>query len=227
MAQPGPSTILSPGHLLAVAAHDLKNPVSGIMSAAEYLLEDASGLLESEHLAVLQSIESSSRQMLAVIEDLSEIAVLETEGIRLDDSPADFNELIRKATDQVRAAAGPKEIRIELATDIASPKVDMDSARIQQAVQRMLALAIRNAPQAGRIGIRMSVDGAHARLILQTKVVEDSITRAEAGANLTIALIHRIAEAHGGTFEHAGGAGGGQMFQLTLPVSGRPRSKRP
>src|SRR5262245_58409082 len=63
--------------LLGIAAHDLRNPISGILTASQYLLDDAASSLEAEHVALLQSIESSSRFMLRLIEDMLEISTIE------------------------------------------------------------------------------------------------------------------------------------------------------
>jgi signal transduction histidine kinase len=228
MAQAGRNPILQAGRLIAVAAHDLKNPVSGIMSAAEYLIEDAAGLLESEHLAMLQSIESSSRQMLAIIEDLSEIGAIESEKPQFDASPKDLVQLVRSAVEESRPAAGLKKIRIDLRADSHPLLAEVDPARMQMGLQRLLGLGISAVPRGARIGIRI-------RRVKENAVIRVGIGGAagESGARprdprgaLSVLLVERIAEAHGGALECASEAGGGQWFQLLLPLSGRAHSGR-
>ncbi len=216
-------------NLVAIAAHDLKNPVSGIMSAAEYLIEDASGLLESEHLAVLQSIESSSRQMLAIIEDLSEIAAIESGTLPFDAPPKDLVELIRGIVKQSRPAAVSKHIRIDLRAVSTALLVEVDPVLIDTALQRMIGLSMSAAPRGARIGIRVRRAKENAVISMGAEGAPG-----EAGARprdprgaLSILLIERIAEAHGGALECASQAGGGQLFQLVLPLSGRAHSRRP
>ncbi len=74
-APEGSSKTHSAGQLSAIRtlAHDLRNPISGILTASQYLIEDASPLLETEHIALLQSIESSSEFMLKLIRDMLQV----------------------------------------------------------------------------------------------------------------------------------------------------------
>ena len=57
-------------NVVHMLAHDLRNPLSGILTATQYLVEDASPLLENEHVTLLRSIESSSEFMLKLIRDM-------------------------------------------------------------------------------------------------------------------------------------------------------------
>jgi signal transduction histidine kinase len=57
-------------NLIRTLAHDLRNPISGILTASQYLIEDASPLLEAEHVTLLRSIESSSEFILKLITDM-------------------------------------------------------------------------------------------------------------------------------------------------------------
>jgi len=56
-------------HLLRSVAHDLRNPISGILVASEYLIDDLPSASE-DHVALLQAIYSSSQFMLRLIDDL-------------------------------------------------------------------------------------------------------------------------------------------------------------
>jgi signal transduction histidine kinase len=62
---------------LHVAAHDLRNPISGILSASEFLLEDLPDARE-EHIAILRAIYTSSRFMLQLIDDIGEMSAGES-----------------------------------------------------------------------------------------------------------------------------------------------------
>ncbi len=220
MAHAGTKAILTPGGILATAAHDLKNSLSGILSAAEYLIEDASGLLESEHLAILYSIESSSRQLLARIDDLAEISSIAPDRLLRDAEPRDLIRLIRTVVARSRALLASKKIRIDLNAMDERPRAEVDSRRLQQAMQRLLGLAVRDLPEGSRIAIRIAT--------VKQKVVISVPFRSAGvapGDQLSVLLIERIAHAHGGAFRGAAASGGGAVFHLTLPLSGRSRRK--
>ena len=80
--------------LLAATAHESRNPLNGILAASQYLLEDAAHWLKPEHIALLRSVESSSRVMFRVIDDLMEAAAIEFGGLRLVLTQTDILELI-------------------------------------------------------------------------------------------------------------------------------------
>jgi signal transduction histidine kinase len=219
------------GRLLEVAAHDLRNPVSGIMSASEYLLEDASASLEDEHLAVLRSIESSSRQMLAVIDDISEIAALESGRFHPDAHPKDIVRMIQGIVAQNRPAADRKKLRIELLADADVPPVEMDSDRVHRAVSRMVSMSISSAPEGAGLGIRVAAAKEHVVITVWSDKASlhgpGERRMSDAGVTLSTLLIELVVKAHGGTIEAGSGSGNGQAFKLTLPLSRRARSSRP
>ena len=219
------------GRLLAIAAHDLRNPVSGIMSASEYLLEDAADLLESEHLAVLRSIESSSRQMLAVIDDISEIAALESGKLQTDAQPKDIVRMIRGVIAQNRPGADRKGIHIDLQAQPEMPPVEMDSARVHRAVHRLIGMSIGSAPEGAGIGIRVAKAGDHVAITVSTDGAllpgAHGLRPGDAASTLSALLVELVVEAHGGTIEAGSDSRKGQVFQLTLPLSARSRPHRP
>jgi signal transduction histidine kinase len=51
-------------------AHDLQNPISGILAATQYLIEDAGPILENHHVIALKAIESSGFRLLRLIDNL-------------------------------------------------------------------------------------------------------------------------------------------------------------
>lgn len=228
MAHAGRNLMLTAENLLAIVAHDLKNPVSGILSAAEYLREDAPHLLEPEHLAVLQSIESSSRQMLGIIEELAEIAAFGSDRLQVDGSSIDLVGLIQRIINQHRPAAEINTIAIELKTSAGALSLEIDSNRIQQAIHRLLAIAVRIVGRGSRIELILDTTTDDAIVSIYGESGRANVVRhlGEAGTGLAVALIERVAAAHGGALECGGEAGGGQLFRLTLPLPGRARSRR-
>lgn len=207
--------------VLATAAHDLRNPLSGILTAAEYLIEDASGLLESEHLAMLHSIESSSRQMLALIDDLAEISSIEPDGLDWGSAPRDLVRLVRGVVVRNRMLLDSRKIRIVLTFENDPPRAEVDSRRVQQAIQRLLGLAIRDLAEGSRIVIRVASVNKNAVISIPFRGAG-----VPAGDRLSVLLIERIARAHGGAFRSGDEPGIGPVLRLTLPLSGGPHAKR-
>ena len=89
-----------------------RNPISGILAAGQYLLEDAGAVLDEQHLAMLQSIDSSSRTMLRLIDDLIELANLESGELRLEIRATEIHGLMDQAVAASQAVADRKRVRL-------------------------------------------------------------------------------------------------------------------
>src|SRR5258708_9289773 len=110
-----------PIQLLEIAAHDLRNPISGILAAGQYLLEDASPLLDEQHLAMLQSIDSSSRSMLRLIDDVIELANIESGELRLDIKATEIQPLMHQAVSASHAVANRERVPLVVGADGNAP----------------------------------------------------------------------------------------------------------
>jgi signal transduction histidine kinase len=92
--------------LLEMAAHDLRNPISGVLAASQFLIEDAAGRLEKHHLSMLRSMGSSSRIMLRLLEDMLEIAAISTARPRMHLQLTDIRTLVEQSLSMTRPASG-------------------------------------------------------------------------------------------------------------------------
>ena len=70
--------------LLELAAHDLRNPLSGVLTATQLLIEEASPVLSPDQRLLLRSIESSTQFMLRLVEDMVELPQLKDGNRKLD-----------------------------------------------------------------------------------------------------------------------------------------------
>jgi signal transduction histidine kinase len=212
------------GHLLALASHDLKNPASGVLTASQFLIEDAAHRLEPEQLAVLNSIEESARQMISLIDDLAEISAIESNRFRLSTQPRDLGRIIRGILAQQQTAAAFKALRVDLESDPGMPRVPVEPVRISRAIQRLLSLSISSAPVGSGIRIRLGRAAHTAVISVETTTPAGVALKGEGGASLGMALVERITAAHGGVLEPGSGPAGGSGYVLKLPLSRRVRS---
>ena len=108
---PRPGNETEPSLLwLEIATHDLRNPVSGILAATQFLIEDASPILQAHHITLLRSIESSSQFMLRLLQDLSEIPALESSRLQFDFYLTDVGALVENAVLANRPLAASKRV---------------------------------------------------------------------------------------------------------------------
>jgi signal transduction histidine kinase len=229
-----------PIQLLEVAAHDLRNPISGILAASEYLLDDASSVLDEHHLAMLQSMESSSRSMLRLIDDVMELSNIESGKLRLDIGTSAVQPLLSRALLLNQVAAERKKVRLDVESEGFAPmlSLDIDPVRMLSAIDSLLASTIKLGRPGSRITIGVGSGAGRATISLRTagsgisaitlrsllnpfRKGRPSRPSVEGGTALALAKAKRIIEAHGGVLRVEGGEDRELVIKLTLPLPKR------
>jgi signal transduction histidine kinase len=227
----------NPIQLLEIVAHDLRNPISGILAAGQYLLEDAGAVLDEPHLAMLQSIDSSSRSMLRLIDDVIELASIESGEMRLDIKTAEIQPLMHQAVSMSQAAADRKRVRLVMDFDGKSPPppLSIDPVKIYHAIDSLVASTVKFSrpgskieigvgSRAGKATIWLRTDGscisAGALRSLFNPFRKNRATRpgVEGGTALSLAKAKRIVEVHGGVTHVHSGEAKELTIRLTLPL---------
>jgi len=234
-----------PMQLLEVAAHDLRNPISGILAAGQYLVDDAGSVLDEHHLALLESIDSSGRSMLRLIDDVIELSHIESGTLRLDVQPTDIQPLLHRALLSSQPAADRKKVRLDVRAGTTGrlPALDIDPARIFRALDSLVTNTIKLTRAGSRIEVAIGSRAGKATISLTTD--ESSIAAhdlralfnpfrksrvnrpgVESGTALALAKMKRIIEVHGGAMRVQGGKGMKWTVQLTLPLTQPAVEKR-
>jgi signal transduction histidine kinase len=129
--------------ILGMLAHDLRNPLTGILNASDLVLKEASGLLAESDLTLLQAIQSSSRFMLRLIDDMLEISTIESGKLRLDRKLTDILSLIQQNLSLNRRLAEHKQISIDVIASRALPRISIDPHKIYQVMDNLVTNAIK------------------------------------------------------------------------------------
>jgi signal transduction histidine kinase len=229
--------------LLAVASHDLRNPISGILASSSYLLEDASPRLNADHCRLLESIESASRFLLRLLDGMLELSKIESGNLRFDFQPTEILPLIDQSLLMNRSLAQNKGIRMKVASDGSTPRIIADPSRVCEVMDNLLTNAIKFSLPGGSIEVRVSrrrnmtaIEVGDTGPGIPPNEVErvfepfrkgrslgDSGQR---GTGLGLAIVKRIVEGHGGQVEVESHVGKGSVFTVLLPNSRRARSPK-
>ena len=129
--------------ILSAAAHDLKNPISGILFASEYLLESLLDGHDEEHAAVLRSIQSSSQLLLHLIDDMVEIGAIKSGTGQFSGQPTDLLSLVKQDLILNRLVAERKGIQLDLTADEVTPLVLIDPPKLYQVIDNLVTNAIK------------------------------------------------------------------------------------
>jgi signal transduction histidine kinase len=135
-----------------------------------------------------------------------------------------------------------KQVAFESSVAADMPDVWCDASRLEQALQNLVANALRHTPEGGQITLAAERAGAGVRLVVRDtgpgipaehlprifdRFYKSDASRTDpyskSGSGLGLSIVKAIVERHGGTVSAANLAGGGAEFTITLP----PRPARP
>lgn len=206
----------------AKLSHELKNPLAAIKALVQLSRRDTSGTDARERLAVL---ESEVDRMHGILQDYltfsRPLEKLRTEDLDL----ADLVDEVLSVLEGRAAAAG-----VTLSRE-GQARVHADARRLKEALINLVANAIEATPCGGRVGVRLTVEEALARIVVHdtgrgmtTEVLErlgsPFFTTREDGTGLGVLLARAILLQHGGSLDYESVVGDGTSVTATLPVAG-------
>jgi signal transduction histidine kinase len=222
--------------LIAVVSHDLKNPLSAILMQAESMLKRASvGSEESLHLLRVgaERIGRSATHMKALIEDLLDLARIETQRFTLHLQSVESRVFLEEALLAALPLAESK--RITVAVDLIDlPRLEADPERVFRVLSNLLGNAVKFTPEGGTITLRAAPRGDELLItVIDTGpgIAADHLPHvferywqagpaSRAGAGLGLYIARGIVEAHGGRIWAESSAGGARLI-FTLPLTRR------
>ena len=227
--------------ILATVAHDLRNPLSGIMMGAATVERSARALAGGEPVRQLAaSLVDMSRRMSGMVDDLLAVAVATAGGgsmLKLAQVPA--SALVARAADAARPLLARE--RLELHLDVAGelPNVSADADRILRVFANLLDNALKFTSPPGRItlaaertvgGVRFSVANSGEALPpgeLGTMFKPFwQAGRDHRGAGLGLSICRSVVEAHGGSIWAEPAAGQRVRVCFVLPRQPGPEGPR-
>ena len=218
---------------LGMAAHDLRNPLQSILNLSSYLLEEDPATLGEDYHDFMEGIYSSSEFMAHLVDDLLDVAKIESGKLQLDYSPVDVVGLVSKNVTLNRFFAARKKIQIDLITD-SLPTALLDSAKLEQVLNNLLGNAIKFSPAEGHIEVRLVRTGDLFCLSVKDEgpgvSAEESAnlfkpfqrgktgTAGEKSTGLGLVIVKRIVEGHGGKIWLESEVGKGTTFFVSIPL---------
>lgn len=221
--------------LLAVAAHEMRNPLTPISMAAS-MLEQAGS--DPAMLAYLRGvIERQVAHLSRLVDDLLDVSRIATGKLSIERRRADPIAIVRAAIDACRPALDARGQRLAAKLPADAPALHGDPIRLTQVVSNLLDNASKFSPDGGAIGVTLAVR-PHALVIEVSDsgigIASDSLPELfepfvqgpraagerRSGLGIGLSVVREIVEAHGGTVSaHSAGSGLGSRFVVTLPMS--------
>jgi signal transduction histidine kinase len=219
---------------LANMSHELRTPLNAIIGFSDLMYSGVTGALNAEQREFLGDILSSSRHLLGLINDVLDLAKVESGTLVVVPQAVELTRVIGEVRDILRGLAVGRSVELDLhlAADLGS--VVVDPAKLKQILYNYISNAVKFTPEGGRVTIRAELVGEAFRvevvdtgigiakedlrhLFVAFRQLDAGLTKRYPGTGLGLALSKRLAEAHGGTVGVYSERGVGSTFWVELP----------
>lgn len=214
------------GQLAASIAHELRNPLSSIKGAAQFLQK------EFEH-------EASIVEFLGIIiEEVNGLNKLTTEFLdfarpmQLELKPTSVNKVVEKTLQLMSVHITDHNTAVREALDPNVPEIQADEQQLDQVLKNIIINALQAMPEGGRLSLETGPTPAGGAYISVSdtgvgippdkieRIFQPFFTTKTKGTGLGLSVVHRIVENHGGRIEVISEPGSGSAFKIILPRLG-------
>jgi len=221
---------------LANMSHEIRTPMNAILGFTD-LLRRGFAKSEAEHLDYLNTVHTSGKFLLDLINDLLDLSKVEAGFVEVERIPCAAHDVAREVVKVLSVSAAERDITLEL--DIEGPlpaTISTDPVRLRQIITNLVGNAIKFTEHGG-VRVRLRYDPQHTPETLAIDVIDtgigmtaeqaekifdafvqadSSITRRFGGTGLGLSISRRFADALGGGIDVSSKPGEGSVFTLTL-----------
>ena len=221
---------------LAAVSHEMRTPMNGILGMGELMLRTP---LDAAQRRYAELIQNSAEQLIALIEELLDLAKIEAGRMELDPAPMDLSKLLRELAGHwtARQDGSPVKLQVRLARDVPT-RIVADRLRLRQILTNLVGNAFKFT-EAGSITVSVTcqpVDGgdrlcltvrdtgigidkaAQATIFDTFRQADASTTRRYGGTGLGLSITGKLAELMGGTVSVESAPGQGATFNVSVPL---------
>lgn len=218
---------------LAILGHELRNPLTAIVLAAQTLdPADPGGNQEQVDTIIRQS-----RQLSRLVNDLLDISRVSAGKIRLKKRSMDLNREVRQTLESMGEMFRDNQLWVSFDTEEPELWINGDQVRIEQIVMNLLTNAVKYTSTGGHVEVRTKREDEEAVLIVEDDgvgiapemldrifdlftQVDDTIDRSRGGMGVGLTLVRNLVELHSGSISvRSEGVGKGSCFEIRFPVT--------
>jgi PAS domain S-box-containing protein len=223
---------------LANMSHELRTPLNAILGRSELLSEEVYGPLAVRQIEALRSIDASGRHLLALINEILDLAKVEAGKLELQYETVAVEQICQAGLHMVAQIAVQKRIAISISLDPQVTTIYADERRLLQILINLLSNAVKFTPEGGAVGLEVHGDQEQqlviftiwdtgigiaerdlARLFQPFTQIDSGLNRQYGGTGLGLALVQRLTQAHQGRVDVTSSLGHGSHFSVALPWS--------
>lgn len=228
---------------LAAMSHELRTPLNAIIGFAEAMKMEVFGDLKPQYISYSNDIMSAGRHLLELINDVLDVAVLESGKIKLDRELVSLREIVEKALNLIVLRANRKSLDVSEVRISDDFFIYADERRAVQIFVNLLSNAVKFTPEGGRIGIDVAQQDAdtvavtvwdtgigiphdqHALVFEKFQQATGTVySRKEEGSGLGLHISQHLARQMGGDITLKSTVNEGSQFTVTFSLGNSPSS---
>jgi signal transduction histidine kinase/ActR/RegA family two-component response regulator len=224
---------------VSAVSHELRTPLQSILGWAQFTRRELSRRGETSGSSLdsaLASVERSTRQLSAMVDNLLDASQALSGRIVLHPGDTDLGGILRSTIESLEPAARAKGVALNLVIGERSLRMVGDTQRLRQVAINLIGNAVKFTASGGRVTVHawrdasqlhfsvrdtgIGIRGDLLPLVFQRYVQgSESTTRQHGGLGLGLALVKHLIEMHGGRIVAASdGIGRGAEFSVSLPA---------
>jgi len=223
---------------IANISHELRTPLQSILGFSELGL--MRGREQPKLAGMFEDIQNAGQRMLALVNDLLDVAKIESSVGTFDLERCDLRSLIKAVLRELSPLVARRRLQLALSLPESPLAAQVDPLRFQQVIRNVCANAIKFSPEGGRLELRAGyspqgevqisvadqgpgIPEAELESIFEAFVQSSQTQDGSGGTGLGLNICRKIVEIHGGRI-HAenrsppGAAGSGAIFRISLPA---------
>jgi signal transduction histidine kinase len=221
-------------HFFNVLCHEIRTALAPVVSSTGLLIETLKAPTQSTESRLLNNISAGVGILKARVEELLDLAGLQTQAFKITFAPVDIKGLVQETCDILRPAAKRNHQRINLHIPGDLAPFNGDRGRLQQVLLNLLTNALNYSPIKSSVEVRASA--SHRTLLIEIEDRGRGISPEEQahlfkpyyrveqdrqhfpGLGLGLSICRLIVEAHGGKIWVQSVVGQGSVFKASLPL---------
>jgi PAS domain S-box-containing protein len=217
---------------LAILGHELRNPLSPILTAVQLMRLRGETASAREH----NIIERQVKHLIHIVDDLLDLSRVARGKIELAKAPVNLRSLVTKAVEITSPLLESRSHHVDIVQPDGDIWLEADETRLCQVLTNLLSNAAKYTPPHGHIELRVTRDGGRVVIRVRDNGVgiepellprvfdlfvqgERTHEHPQGGLGIGLALVRNLVSLHGGsTSAHSEGRGTGSEFTVELPI---------
>jgi signal transduction histidine kinase len=222
-------------HFISHVSYELRTPLTNIIGFSELLSSPRTGDLNGKQREYLNDISASSRTLLAIINDILDLATIDAGALELKLAPVRVASVVETAVLGVRDRANRARLNLDIRVAQDADEFVADEARVRQVLYNLLSNAIGFSKpsdtisisawrEAGMMAFAVEDKGVGIPKEQQQRVLERFESRSQGskhrGAGLGLSIVKSLVELHGGSMSLESEPGHGTRVTVRFPEGG-------